>query len=87
MKAPGIGKKIAQRLILELKGKIHLEDLSSMDENQKKQAISDNIANEALAALMTLGYSEREASKALEEINGEQSIENVLKDALKYLMN
>lgn len=87
MKAPGIGKKIAQRLILELKGKIHIEDLSAMNEEQKKKAMSDNIANEALAALMTLGYSEREASKALDEINGEQSIESVLKDALKYLMN
>lgn len=87
MKAPGIGKKIAQRLILELKGKVHVEDLSSMDEEQKKKAMSDNIALEALAALMTLGYTEREASKALEEINGDQSIENVIKDALKYLMN
>lgn len=87
MKAPGVGKKIAQRLILELKGKVHVEDLSSMDEEQKKKAMSDNIALEALAALMTLGYTEREASKALEEINGDQSIENVIKDALKYLMN
>lgn len=87
MKAPGIGKKIAQRLILELKGKIHLEDLSAMDEEQKKKAISDNITNEALAALVTLGYSEKEADRALDHIDTDQSIENVLKDALKYLMN
>lgn len=87
MKAPGIGKKIAQRLILELKGKIHLENLTDMDEEEKKKAISDHIAGEALAALITLGYSEKEAKKALEHVDGDQSVENVLKDSLKYLMN
>jgi len=87
LKAPGIGKKIAQRLILELKGKLKIEDFSGMDETTKKKAMSENISNEALAALMTLGYTEREAKTALKHVEEDQSIESIIKDALKYLMN
>ncbi|HBT19505.1 MAG TPA: Holliday junction branch migration protein RuvA [Clostridiaceae bacterium] len=87
MKAPGIGKKIAQRLILELKGKLHLEAHEEMDEAAKQKAESENISNEALAALLTLGYGEKEASKALAQVECGQSIENLIKDALKHLMN
>ena len=87
MKAPGIGKKIAQRLILELKGKLRIEDFSGMDESSKKKAESENISNEALAALITLGYTEREAKTALKHIDADQSIEGIIKDSLKYLMN
>ncbi|MFH5836408.1 Holliday junction branch migration protein RuvA [Proteiniclasticum sp. C24MP] len=87
IKAPGIGKKIAQRLILELKGKLKIEDFSGMDETSKKKAMTENISNEALAALMTLGYTEREAKTALKHVEEDQSIESIIKDALKYLMN
>lgn len=87
MKAPGIGKKIAQRLILELKGKLKIEDFSGMDEHTRKKAMTENISNEALAALMTLGYTEREAKTALKHVEEDQSIESIIKDALKYLMD
>lgn len=87
MKAPGVGKKIAQRLILELKGKLKIEDFSSMDEISKKKALSENISNEALAALITLGYTDKEASNALKHVDDHQSIEGIIKDSLKYLMN
>jgi Holliday junction DNA helicase RuvA len=87
MKAPGIGKKIAQRLILELKGKMRIEDFSGMDDISRKKALSENISNEALAALITLGYTEKEASNALKHVDDNQSIEGIIKDSLKYLMN
>ncbi|WP_312649844.1 Holliday junction branch migration protein RuvA [Proteiniclasticum sp.] len=87
MKAPGVGKKIAQRLILELKGKLRIEDFSGMDEISRKKALSENISNEALAALITLGYTEKEASNALKHVDDNQSIEGIIKDSLKYLMN
>ncbi|HCW73447.1 MAG TPA: Holliday junction branch migration protein RuvA [Clostridiaceae bacterium] len=87
MKAPGIGKKIAQRLILELKGKMRIEDFSGMDDISRKKALSENISNEALAALITLGYTEKEASNALKHADDNQSIEGIIKDSLKYLMN
>lgn len=87
MKAPGVGKKIAQRLILELKGKLRIEDFSGMDEISRKKALSENISNEALAALITLGYTEKEAGNALKHVDDNQSIEGIIKDSLKYLMN
>lgn len=85
MKAPGVGKKTAQRIILELKDKFKdNEALQPMD------VISDNSKNsydEALAALIALGYSEKEATKALESVNIADSLEDVIKQCLKYLMN
>ena|SRR3712207_1122537 len=85
MKAPGVGKKTAQRIILELKDKFKdNEALHPMD------VISDNSKNsydEALAALIALGYSEKEATKALESVNVVDSLEDVIKQCLKYLMN
>jgi len=85
MKAPGVGKKTAQRIILELKDKFKdNEALQPMD------VISDNSKNsydEALAALIALGYSEKEATKALESVNVVDSLEDVIKQCLKYLMN
>ncbi|MBU3111347.1 Holliday junction branch migration protein RuvA [Clostridium lacusfryxellense] len=89
IRAPGIGKKIAQRLILELREKIHIEQSVS---NSLSQISGIDIAEdrkiiEVLGALISLGYSEKEAEKAIKDINKEQSLENMIKDCLKYLMN
>jgi len=89
VRAPGIGKKIAQRIILELREKIHIEQT---EVNNLLQLSGSNLAEdrkliEVLGALMSLGYSEKEAEKALKAINKEQSLENIIKDCLKYLMN
>jgi Holliday junction DNA helicase RuvA len=87
MRAPGIGKKIAQRLILELKGKLRVENPSLAASLTEKQSAEENSSVEALAALISLGYSEREAKAALKNIEENQSIEGIIKDALRYLMN
>jgi holliday junction DNA helicase RuvA len=85
-RAPGIGKKTAQRIILELKDKfkkdefIH-EGLSSLDDIQVNRNLS-----EALEALMALGYSEKEAEKSLKQVSQEDSIEGIIKNSLKYLL-
>ena len=65
-KFPGIGKKTAARLILELKDKIKTEDATSFDfgESPAVQASADNPKGEAVAALCALGYSRSEAVKA-----------------------
>lgn len=89
VRAPGIGKKIAQRIILELKDKIKPDELMG-EENSEEQGIvlqGQNNLVEALAALMALGYSEREAEGALKTANREDTVENIIKGCLKHLMN
>jgi Holliday junction DNA helicase RuvA len=87
MKAPGIGKKIAQRLILELKDKLHVENKSSMDQENQVSSEFDQNGEEALIALVTLGYTEREAKTILKTVEPNQSTEGIIKDALKALIN
>lgn len=80
---PGLGPKGAQRIILELKDKFKNADISGMpaDEMFTPEASDDN---EALSALMVLGYSKDEAMRALKGAEG--STEDMIKYALKALM-
>lgn len=84
-KVPGVGKKTAQRLILELKDKLKSEDITS-EEIEVEEKKNNNINNDAVVALQVLGYSKKEAETVLEKIdtNG-LSIEETIKQALKYL--
>lgn len=86
-KAQGVGKKMAQRIILELKDKIMPNELLSLD--NKEIIIEENkeSVSEALEALVTLGYSEKEAQKALESVDKKESLENIIKSSLKFLMS
>ena len=89
-RAPGIGKKTAQRIILELKDKLKPDELTS-EERELIEGINDNSdysfnINETLSALMALGYTEKEAQKALEKVDKTLSIENMIKESLKLLM-
>ncbi len=87
-RAPGIGKKTAQRIILELKDKIKIEEIYTEGlEKCGDEIIKNNKINEVLEALLSLGYTQKEAEKAFNNINKEESIENLIKECLKYLMN
>ena len=86
--AQGVGKKIAQRVILELKDKISKEMGSSSVELPVIHSPADGDSrNEAVAALMVLGYSTPEINSALKgmDISG-MSTEQIVKIALKNLM-
>jgi Holliday junction DNA helicase RuvA len=77
---PGIGKKTAERLCLELKGKL-APDLGST--GGKPQAIE--ASSEVLQALLALGYSEKEALLALKQIPADTSVSDGIRMGLKYL--
>ena len=87
-KAPGVGAKTAQRVILELKDKMSLEDAFEKKSVQTLK-ISGNgqVRNDAVMALTALGYSSAESLKAVSavEITEEMDVEAVLKAALKHM--
>ena len=89
--APGVGNKTAQRVVLELKDKLKLEDAFSKDSsdlspNPKVSQMTEK-KNEALMALTSLGYSSSESLKALSSIEctPDDTVENLLKAALKQM--
>ena len=89
-RAPGIGKKTAGRIILELKDKIKKDDVVS-DVNIQEGfedivPANNNAVGEALGALLALGYSEKEAESALKKVNKHESVENIIKECLRVLM-
>ena len=90
-RAPGIGKKTAGRIILELKDKIKKEDIMSGVDIQEgfedlQPTVNANTVGEALGALLALGYSEKEAEAALKQVDKTASLEDIIKDCLKVLM-
>ena len=92
-KAPGIGAKTASKLILELKDKFKLEDvfeqrlLNATDEVFVDRNTMDGICNEAVQALVALGYGSSEAMRAVKmvQMTSDMDSEKVLKLALKNI--
>ena len=88
--APGIGKKIAQRIILELKDKLAKGQISPGGEaygGTGVTVIPENKTSEAAAALAVLGYSQGEINLALKDIDVEAlSLEEIIKAALKRMV-
>jgi Holliday junction DNA helicase RuvA len=79
VKIPGIGKKTAERLLLELKGKVGA-DLGSVG----TVVVNDN-QGDILQALVALGYSDKEAQAALKSLPKDASVSDGIKQALKAL--
>ena len=88
--APGIGKKIAQRIILELKDKLAKGQMAADGEPYGGTGVTiipENKSTEAAAALAVLGYSTQEVSVALKGIDVENlKLEDVIKQALKKMV-
>jgi Holliday junction DNA helicase RuvA len=90
-KAPGIGAKTAQRVVLELKDKLSLEDAFEKKQENTARVLGNtsgsSVKNDAVLALTALGYSSSESLKAVSkvEITEEMDVEDVLKAALKRM--
>lgn len=87
--APGVGKKIAQRIILELKDKMAKETAGGLDfsggRNASAPALLGNKAAEAAQALAVLGYSSQEVSIALKGLDMAQPLEEIVRQGLKRM--
>lgn len=85
VKIPGIGKKTAERLLLELKGKLVETPTSKAGRLGAPPAAAPEPRADILAALLSLGYPEREALAALTELPSDIDVANGLRQALKWL--
>ena len=89
-KAPGVGAKTSQRIILDLKDKVSAEEmLASVADTEERTSVPlmQEAGREAATALVALGYSNLEASKAVKnvQITEDMDAEAVLRASLKYL--
>lgn len=86
-KTKGVGSKLAQRVVLELKDKITKEQLSAAGETEQIfEAVSEgsNTA-EAISALVVLGYSQSEAASAVAKLDPGLAVEEIIRQALKKM--
>jgi Holliday junction DNA helicase RuvA len=82
---PGVGRKLAERMIVELKDKF--ATLSTAGVESPKPEMGSHLMQDAVSALVNLGYKRPEAEKTVREVlsSGDRSLENVLKDTLRRL--
>lgn len=86
VKIPGIGKKTAARIVLELKDKLKTEEAITKTEEVKLSITNEEETSEAIAALQVLGYTKREIEKALENVDTKNlQLEEIIKQGLKKL--
>ncbi len=84
--ASGVGLKLAQRIVLELKDKVgSLEIGASAEKKAVSSAVGGSASSEAVEALVALGYSKGEASLAVGKLDGNLPADQLIKQALKTL--
>ncbi len=87
--APGVGKKTAEKIIIELKDKFSINDFNVADKNLEIQNsnFDGDLKFEAVSALAALGYSDAESLKAVKKAMCEEitDVETLLKESLKII--
>ncbi len=88
---PGIGKKTAERLVIELRDRMAALSAPEIEEQYaaaRGQAGPDSVRDDVVAALLSLGYQKAQAEKAVSRVlerESDRSIEHVLRESLKLL--
>lgn len=86
---PGVGRKTAERVILELKDKVALIETTAVGQAQTVASPDDQLVGDVISALLNLGYRRGEAEKAVRAVqaqhDGEAVLETLLKDSLRLL--
>jgi len=82
---PGVGKKLAERMIVELKDKF--ATLAPISTDAAKRDDRNQLMQDAVSALINLGYKKPEAEKTVREVlkNGDRSLESLLKETLQRI--
>lgn len=85
-KAPGVGAKTAMKVIVELKDKVNLEDVSFV--SGAAAPVESNLQKEGVMALVALGYSEHESALAVKKVDGAlyEDVETLIKEALRKMI-
>lgn len=89
--APGIGKKTAEKLIIELKDKLSIDDVLAKEEEEPSAlqgGSGSDIQSEAVQALVALGYGSVESLKAVKKVTvtASMTVEELLKQSLKFML-
>lgn len=82
-RAPGVGKKTALRMILELKEKVDNKELTGAFNNMSMPQ-NTSVTQEALAALMALGFTSTEATRSISIAGSHDTVEEMITAALKH---
>ena len=80
-KIPGVGKKTAERLLLELQGKFSVAGVSASSTTTAATSVNNDIVN----ALQALGYNEKEADWAAKQLSKDLNVSDGIRQALKFL--
>ena len=84
-KAPGVGKKTAERIVLELKDRIDMDDVDFVEEKKSRSSKSDDY-EKAVDGLMSLGYRRFEIEKVLKRLDlSNMKLEELIREGLKKL--
>lgn len=84
--ANGVGPKVAQRIVLELKGKFSNDDVAGVSmADVSRAAVATGSVSQAISALIALGYNQSQAALAVSKLDSDLDVQTLIKQALKLL--
>lgn len=85
---PGIGPKMAQKIVFELKDKVLKEQIIDVKNKVNKTVVINDNVKEAMTALQVLGYTEKQIKEVISKIEiNDDSVENIIRKVLKEMRN